>query len=167
MQESLEAIRANCDEVGDCWEWRGAMDGTAPVMRPAGSAKLVPVRRVVMKLAGKKLGTDQFACSKCLNKLCVAPLHAVGLTRTQLQERTAKVTQYGRSTVRRAKLSIASRKRSALTEETVAQMRASGLSTRAAAAAFGCGQSAASDILAGRTWRDLSSPFVGLMGAGR
>lgn len=162
MLESLEAIRANCDEVGDCWEWRGAMDGTAPVMRPAGSRKLVPVRRVVMNLAGKKLGEGKLACAKCANRLCVAPKHAVGLTRHQLQLRTAKVTQYGSSPVRIAKLVIARRKRSNMTKEMVDQMRASGLTTRAAAAAFDCGQTAAADILAGRTWQDHTGPFAGL-----
>lgn len=167
MQESLEAIRANCDEVGDCWEWRGAMDGTAPVMRPAGGSKLVPVRRVVMKLSGKKLADGHLACAKCLNKRCVAPAHAVGLTRHQLQLRTAKVTQYGSSPVRRAKIARERRKRSHITPEIVDQMRASGLNSRAAGAAFGCGQSAASDILGGRTWIDYTSPFAGLQGADR
>ncbi len=164
MEASLEAIRANCHEVGDCWEWRGAMDDTAPVMRPAGSRRLVPVRRLVMTLAGKSV-EGLLACAKCLNDRCVAPEHAVGLTRKQLQQRTAQVTRYGRSAARSAKLATARRQRSHLTDEIVAEMRASGLSTRAAAAAFGCGQSAAADILAGRTWKDYSSPFAGMVGA--
>jgi hypothetical protein len=161
VEASIEAIRANCDEVGDCWEWRGAMDCTAPVMRPAGSRKLMPVRRVVMTLTGKSVD-GRLACAKCLNDRCVNPEHAVGLTRQQLQQRTAQVTQYGRSPARSAKLALARRRHSQMTEEIVADMRASGLSTRAAAAAFGCGQTAAADILAGRTWRDYSSPFAGL-----
>lgn len=167
MDMSLEAIRANCDEVGDCWEWRGALDGSAPVMRPAGSRKLVPVRRAVMTLAGKSIGDGRLACAKCGNERCVNPEHAVALTRQQLQQRTATVTQYGRSLARTAKLAHARRLRSHLTDEVVAQMRASGLSTRAAAAAYGCGQTAAADILAGRTWRDYSSPFAAIVGAAR
>lgn len=166
MIPTLEAIRANCDEVGDCWEWRGAVDGTAPVMRPSGSRKLVPVRRLVLHLSGKTV-EGRLACAKCLNDRCVAPEHAVGLSRQQLQQRTAKVTQYGRSLARAAKLAKASRERSSLTEEKVAEMRASGLTTRAAAAAFGCGQSAAADAMAGRTWRDYSSPFAALQGVAR
>lgn len=165
MIPTLEAIRANCDEVGDCWEWRGALDGSAPVMRPAGSRKLMPVRRAVMTLAGKSIGDGRLACAKCGNERCVNPEHAVALTRQQLQQRTAKVTQYGRSLVRAAKLASARRAYSPLTAEAVAQMRASGLSTRAAAAAFGCGQSAAADILAGRTWRDYSNPMAGMVEA--
>lgn len=161
MEATLEAIHANCDEVGDCWEWRGALDGSAPVMRPEGSSRLVPVRRVVLSLTGKN-ADGKLACAKCCNDRCVAPQHAVALTRQQLQQRTANVTQYGRSLARSAKLAHARRQRSHLSSEIVAEMRASGLSSRAAAAAFGCGQSAASDILAGRTWQDYSSPFVGL-----
>lgn len=159
MTPTIEAIRANCDEVGDCWEWRGAMDGSAPVMRPAGSRKLVPVRRLVLQLSGKTV-EGRLACAKCLNGRCVAPAHAVGLSRQQLQERTA--ARHGHSPVRNSKIAKARRSRSHITEEIVAQMRASGLTTRAAAAAFGCGQSAAADIMAGRTWRNYSSPFAGL-----
>lgn len=166
MKLNLEAIRANCDEVGDCWEWRGALDGSAPVMRPSGERRLVPVRRVVLELSGKKL-KGKLACASCVNARCVAPAHAVGLTRSQLQTRTAKESRYGNSHVRSAKMAAARRARSSLTMEKVLEMRASGLSTRAAAKRFGCAQSAAADAMAGRTWKDYNSPFTTLMGRAR
>ncbi|MBO9679545.1 MAG: hypothetical protein J7556_14985 [Acidovorax sp.] len=160
---TLKMIHDRCDEVGDCWEWRYALDGTAPVMRIPGMRKLVAVRRVVLDLSGKGVA-GRLACASCCNPRCVAPQHAVALTRQQLQQRTAQVTQYGRSRSRNAKLSHARRLRSSMTEEAVAQMRSSGLSTRAAAVAFGCSQTAAADIMAFRTWKDYSSPFLGLGG---
>lgn len=167
MQPTIEAIRGNCDEVGDCWEWRGALDGTAPVMRVSGGGRrLVAVRRLVLELEGKNI-EGKLACASCNNGRCVAPHHAVGMTRSQLQARTAKASRYGNSHVRSARMAEARRARSHLTMEIVLEMRASGLSTRAAAARFGCGQSAASDAMAGRTWKDYSSPFTRLMGPAR
>jgi hypothetical protein len=45
----LEQIKDRCIEVGDCWEWQGCLDHTAPVVRMPSeggkSGKLVPVRR--------------------------------------------------------------------------------------------------------------------------
>lgn len=167
MIPTLEAIHANCDEVGDCWEWRGALDGSAPVMRPAGTRKLVAVRRLVLTLTGKN-PEGKLACAKCQNRRCVAPHHAIGLTRTQLQQRTAQITQYGKNPARSAKMAKARRARSILSMEQVLEMRASGLSSRQAAKKYGIGQTAASDAIAGRTWKEYSSPFAGLFsGAAR
>ncbi|CAN7187465.1 hypothetical protein [Acidovorax sp. LjRoot117] len=162
MIPTLEAIKANCDEVGDCWEWRGALDGKAPLMRISITRRLVPVRRWILEQAGK-MKDGCLACAKCDNPRCVAPDHAVALTRQQLQTRTAKTTRYGSSIARKQKLAIARRAReTVLTLEKVQEMRASGLTTRQAAKVYGCGQTAAADAMAGRTWRDYSSPFAAL-----
>ncbi len=162
MIPTLEAIKANCDEVGDCWEWRGCLDGIAPVMRISMTRRLVGVRRWILEEAGK-MKEGHLACAKCENPRCVAPEHAVALTRHQLQARTAKTTRYGNSIARKQKLAMARRAReTVLTLEKAQEMRASGLSSRAAAKVYGCGQSAAADAIAGRTWQDYSSPFAGL-----
>lgn len=162
MIPTLEAIKANCDEVGDCWEWRGALDGKAPLMRVSMTRRLVPVRRWILEQAGK-MKDGHLACAKCNNPRCVAPEHAVALTRQQLQERTAKTTRYGNQLARKHKISMARRARETVLNMDLAQeMRQSGLTSRAAAAMYGCSQSAACDAIAGRTWRDYSSPFAAL-----
>lgn len=162
MIPTLEAIKANCDEVGDCWEWRGALDGTAPIMRISMTRRLVPVRRFILEEAGK-MKEGHLACAKCGNPRCVAPDHAIAMTRQDLQVRTARITRYGKSAARKQKLAIARRAGgTVLTMEKVQEMRALGLSTRQAARTYGCCQSTAADALAGRTWKDYSSPFAGL-----
>ena len=162
MIPTIEAIKANCDEVGDCWEWRGALDDTAPIMRLSMTRRLVPVRRWILEQAGK-MHKGKLACAKCENHRCVAPHHAVALTRQQLQERTAKTTRYGANLARNLKISRARRAAGTVLDmEKVQAMRASGLTTREAGKVYGCGQSAAADAMAGRTWKDYSSPFAAL-----
>lgn len=164
MEASIEAIRMRCNEVGDCWELCGPTNGSTPIMRLDGSRRLRQVRRVVLELQGKKID-GLLAIAKCRTRLCVNPAHAVAVTRSALQQLTAKETRYGQRLSRRAALAAARRKTAVLTEEAVAKMRASGLTTHQAAQAFGCSQSAAADAMAGRSWRDYSSPFAALEGA--
>lgn len=163
MKPDLEEIKANCHEVGDCWEWKGALDGSAPIMRLSGSQKTTPVRRWVLEQAGK-MKAGQLVCSKCGNHLCVAPAHAVSMTRKEFQQRTAKTTRYGNSIARSKKISAARRSNgTVLTEAIVSEMREAGMSSRQAAKKYGCGQYAAWQALSGRTWKDYSNPFMGLM----
>lgn len=166
MKGTLEAIRARCDIEGDCWEWTGPLDGGVPIMRIDGSRRLLPVRRVVLRLSGRATEGLLAICS-CRNPLCVRPKHTVAVTRSELQYLSAQETQYGPRLTRRAAIAAAKRKApdTVLTPESVAEMRASGLSSRAAAAKYGCGQSSASDVLGGRSWLDYRAPFAGLVGA--
>ncbi len=164
MEASIEAIHARCDEVGDCWEWRGPTNDGVPIMRIDGSRRLLQVRRVVLQLQGKNID-GLLAIAKCRTRLCVKPAHAAPVTRAALQKLTAQETRYGQRLSRRAALAAARRKTAVLTEETVAEMRASGLTTHQAARAFGCSQSAAADAMVGRSWRDYTSPFAALEGA--
>lgn len=166
MKGTIAAIRARCEVEGDCWEWTGATDGSAPVLRIDGTRRLQPVRRVVLQLSGKPVHGLYAICS-CRNPMCVSPKHTVAITRSELQYLIAKETQYGPRITRRAAIAAAKRKASdtVLTVDTVAEMRASGLSTRAAAARFGCGQTSAADAMAGRSWQDYRAPFTGMVGA--
>ncbi len=160
---TLDQIRERCIEVGNCWEWSQGCDHRAPVMRlPAVDGvkgKIVPVRRYVLELMGLALGPGQFACSKCGNYRCVAPHHAMGMTRAELQLRTAQLSGYQQSLTRRAKISAARRTTAVLTLEAAQEMRALGLTTREAARRYGVAQSTAADAIAGRTWVDFHNPF--------
>lgn len=166
MIVTMENIRARCEEVGDCWEWTGPTDGCAPVLRYNGSRKLHPVRRAVMALKDKPIGGLLVICT-CRNPLCVNPDHLKAVTRAYLQKLTAAETQYGKSPARSAALAAARRKQPGLvlSEDRVAEMRASGMTSRAAAKEFGCSQSAAWQAITGKTWKDYRAPFAGMVGA--
>lgn len=163
MKMDIEAIRANCDEVGDCWMWRGACDYKAPIMRPSGTRSLIPVRRAILTIQGR-LQPKRFAVTSCGNPECVNPAHIQQVTRSQLQTRTAKGSAYQSNPTRRAKISAARRKAgTTLSMEDVQEMRAQQLTSREAAKRYGCSQTSANDALAGRTWVDYTNPFARLV----
>lgn len=154
-------IWSRCTEDGDCMRWEGATDdcGTPQVRRP-GSRKVEAARRVLLEAMGKKLD-GLLATTTCDDPLCLAEEHCVAWTRKQLQKRNgAKLVG---NVARNAKLSAAARARATLDLEAVRQMRASNMTTRQAAAAYGVAQSTACDAMAHLTWKDYSSPFAGLI----
>lgn len=165
MKRDIEAIRAACQEVGDCWEWQGACDHKAPTMRLDGTRRAVaPVRRVILDLQGK-LKPSLFAVAGCGNHRCVNPDHIRQLTRSQLQSRTAKEWNLAANPARSAKISAARRAAGVkLTQEFVDEMRAQGMTSRAAAKQYGVAQSTALQALRGDTWKDYTNPFAALMG---
>jgi len=89
------------------------------------------------------------------------------MTRSALQKRTAKTTNWARSPARCAALSAKRRKTATLTIGLVREMReeaSNGMTTRQAGKKYGVSQGTAADAIAFRTWKDYSNPFVGLMG---
>ena len=149
--------------AGDCQDWTGSLDshGT-PIMRKPGQRTWTPVRRVLLELAGRHIGT-RLASTKCSNSLCVCPAHILPMTRSQLHTRSAQASAYPRSIARRMAIAAKRRTTTHMTLESVAELRASGLPSRAAGLKYGLSQSSASAILGHRTWRNYASPFAGLM----
>ena len=166
---TLDQIRERCTEVGNCWEWDGGTSNGFPkIYVPGKDGKRgghTPARRYVMKLMGVDLQRGQLASAKCGNPLCVAPHHAVAMTRAEVSSR-AHATGYSRSATFRAKSGAVSRARSKLSLEVAQEMRLSGLSTRAAAKKYGISQFAAWRVMSGKHWNDYSSPFAGLVRQG-
>jgi DNA-binding CsgD family transcriptional regulator len=159
----LEYLRARSDEVGQCWEWTGALQGPrgAPVMRHDGVAQ--PVRRVIAEQLGLPV-RSRMATVRCCNNLCVNPAHVVVLTRKQLQQRTAKVTQLHADPLRCRKLAQTARRTAKLTEAQVIEIRSlDGLTQRQIAAQYGVSQSTVSAIRRGVKWKDYSNPWLQLL----
>ena len=160
-----EKLLARGIREGECLEWTGSLDSNnAPIYKAQvepGRWLSRPVRRVIIE----GIRPNLLATYKCGNHLCIEPKHLIAVTRTTLQRRTAKETQYGASEIRRQKLAKARRERgTALDMEKVREMRALGMTSRAAAKKYGVCQSTASDALSGRTWPERSF-FTGLIAA--
>jgi len=157
---TLDDIKARCDEVGDCWEWKGAYSphGT-PVMYAR--AERTTVRRVVWRiLKGEPLDPKLMAGVKCNNPRCVHPDHVKPKTKAQVLGGMAK---NGNQALRAAKIAASQRKRSAKLDETkVAHIRASNATNVALAAELGVHHSLISAIRKGRAWRQFASPFAGV-----
>lgn len=149
-----------CRPNGDCLEWSQAMHSGHPACRLPGHPTQ-SARRVLLEAMGKRVAGRLASCN-CGNPRCMLPEHLVVLTRKQLQQRTAKETNFGARPSRRKKLAEARRKTAVLDMEKVQEMRERGLSSREAAAIYGVSQSCAHQALTGQTWNDYSNPFLGL-----
>lgn len=159
----LMAIMDRTEQVGPHLEWRGALDTAGvPIMRRPGERNLSAVRRIIFELNGID-PAGMLATYKCTNTACVC--HITLLTRKQLQIRSAKTTNYGKSPARRMAISKKRRETAKMNPELVKEMRerAQSMTTRQLGAAYGVAQSTAADIVGHRTWRDYSNPFQALM----
>lgn len=159
----LKKIMDKAVQVGTHLEWRGSLDTAgAPVMRKPGNRKLIGVRRILFELKGID-PTGLYATYKCTNPMCLT--HIQLMTRKEIQIRSGKTANHARSPARRMAIAMKRRKTAKLTPEIVKEMRekASTMTTRELGAAYGVAQSSAAAIVAHRTWRDYSSPFMGLM----
>ena len=113
-------------------------------------------------------GQPALVTVKCANRLCVNPEHVITVTRQQLQQRTAKVTQLHTNPARCRKLAQSARRKGKLSEAQVAEIRAiDGMKQRDIAALYGITQSTVSAIRRGAKWKDYSNPYLQLMGVNR
>lgn len=164
MEDLIERIRKRIEEVGDCWEWTGALQPNAPTPVMRYHQRTSQVRRFIAEAQGKNL-KGKLATCKCRNELCVNPEHVVVITRKRLQELLAKERQYQTNPVRMKKLAEKARAKSKLNQHLVEEIRSAEGSQREIALRYGITQAAVSSIKRGRTWKDYSNPFAGLFGA--
>lgn len=163
MNKLLARIRKMVVEIGDCWEWQGALQHKSPVptMNYGGSVK--PVRRHIAEASGAVLA-GKLATYSCGNQLCVNPDHVIVVTRRRLQQRTAKELKPQSNPMRIKKLSDIARARGKLTPELAQAIRDAEGTQRDIAARFGISQATVSVIKRGKTWRDYTNPFTQLIG---
>lgn len=154
-------IWSRCKEDGDCLLWTGAKGSdNVPKMRLPGERKVYQARRVLMEALGRTI-VGRIATTTCGNPMCMAEEHLTAYTRKQLQQRSAK--KFSGTLARSAKLAEISRRNSRLTMEQVQGIRAQGMKADEVMERFGLSKAAAHSLIAGRTWKDYSNPFAGLM----
>ena len=163
MKELIERVQKHIEEVGDCWEWQGAMQSSAPTPMINYKRRCKPVRRVLAEAMGKAI-QGKFVTCKCRNELCVNPDHLLIVTRKRLQEMLSKERNYTSNPVRNKKLADKARLNCKLTVELAAEVREAEGTQREIAARFGISQATVSVIKRGVTWRDYSNPFAQLIG---
>lgn len=163
MSQLIEQINARCIDVGDCWEWQGAMQacGSTPMVRI--KQKTISVRRLLLQHLGVNV-QGKVCTYKCGNALCVNPEHLEAVSRKKLSKRVAESTRYAANVMRKAKLACKARTRSKLTAEQVAEIKQAEGTQRQIAARYGVSQATISSIMRGRTWRDYTNPFTQLLG---
>ena len=149
---TLDTIRDRCDEVGDCWIWKGAYSHKAPAINIGGRS--TSVRRFVAQALLGRQTKNRYVTNCCGDLLCVAPDHLRVVTRSQLNAMTAERTGYGKSLTRSVKLAEASRRRARLSPELVQMIRQSDLSSAQLPKQLSVAKSTINDVRRGDTWRD-------------
>lgn len=119
--QTFESIKANCIEVGSCWEWQGSMAGKARSPRVSHEGKNRAVRPLLRELSGLpplppsyRLGTS------CHNRKCVNPDHMVRLNDTQAMKRAGKFINHP---LRIAKVTATRGRKSRVTDDMAHALR--------------------------------------------
>lgn len=165
---NLEDIKSRCEEVGECWIWKLCLQAGVPAIRiprtidPA--RPLVNVRRWWSIQQGKNVA-GKLATTSCRDPRCVNPDHIVLLTRKQLQQRAGETMMKNETTARRARRAAAriGQGDTKIGPEIARQIRDSDRSSRDWAQELGCSPKTVWLARTNKTWRDLTSPFSGLM----
>ncbi len=163
MKELIDRVLKHTEEVGDCWEWHGAMQSNSPTPVINYKRRHTPVRRLLAQYMGKAVKGKVVTC-KCRNELCVNPEHLLVVSRKRLQEMISQERRYTTSPLRMKKLADKARLRSKLTLALAAEVREAEGTQRQIAARYGISQATVSVIKRGVTWRDYSNPFAQLIG---
>lgn len=166
---NLETIKARCIEEGECWIWQGSVSpGDVPSMRIPQAIDpkrpLVGVRRWIAQHQGKQIA-GLFATNSCEDKRCVCPDHVVVMTRKRLQKRAGKTIRKNESPAV-ATTRVQARIRSGnlkIGYEKAREIRLSDKPAEEWAAELGCHVTTVFQAKSGKTWRDYSSPFAGLL----
>lgn len=160
---TLDTIHDRCDEVGDCWIWRGALShGSQPAINI--NRRSTNVRRFVAEALLCRQTKGRYVTACCGEPLCVAPDHLRVVTRSQLNTMAAERTGYGQNLARAAKLAQARRRRARLSPELVQMIRESDLSDAQLAKQLGVAKSTINDARRGDTWRDYhNNPWTQLL----
>lgn len=163
-QQVLQQILARCTECGDCLLWPGMKDSAGkPLMRLPGSRAPHPVRRVILRAEGRWV-EGRLAGNTCGRIDCVAPAHAVALTRGQLVRQAVRRTGYHLDPVRNAKIAAAKRAEVGRLNDPALRQAVieCELSHRAAAARFGISATTVGEIKRGEIYRQYGTPWQGL-----
>ncbi|MDE1999577.1 MAG: hypothetical protein KGI52_11675 [Burkholderiales bacterium] len=161
---SLDDIKARCVEVGDCWEWAGAMSNkrspiaaipTQHPLKPGMRAVRVGVAVLAWEAANKKAVGSMLVYRTCFNRVCVNPAHLKCGTHAQMSETLAKAGKCKRKPAAIAAITRAKRSTVAkLTIEQAREIRASTDTTINLAGKYGINKSLVSRIKRGDAWRE-------------
>lgn len=155
---SLDTILARTVEEGDCLLWQGRISNGSPVLYLDGAYRTV--RRLVWEAANGPIKPGLHPSCRCREPACVRLEHIRLLTIKQIAQLAAREGRFS-SLTRRASLAAAARKRSRLTPEQVARIRAAD-SAASIARELGIAKSTASKIRRGESWRTLGASVFGL-----
>jgi len=158
-----EALRARCDEDGDCWIWRAdrATEHGRRYPQLRIDRRTLNARRHIYEAFKGPLTPKLRAVPNCGNPYCVNPDHCKPMTEQQKAKKYAKAGSYS-GAKKAAKIAAYKRLTSKLSMEIAQEIIARPEPAYVLAKVYGVDKSMVSRIRRGEAWRDYSSPFVGL-----
>lgn len=92
---SLDDIKARCIEVGECWEWQGAVAGDGqPRHRMGGRDR--KAHHTAFEFAGKLKPEGKYLVRCCGNLMCVNPKHIEPMNRSEQMKLAASMGKCSR-----------------------------------------------------------------------
>lgn len=156
-------IAARCEEVGECWEWQGALSSGGPIFGRNGVAN-ISVRRLIVDHRGQPRSTRHVVTTTCNNPRCVNPAHVVVRPKAYAIARAAATTGAWQNPARRQRIATWARAAKAvITPEQAADIRLAPGKQTDIAAQYGISKQTVSQIKRGANWVDHHNPFAGLM----
>ena len=139
---TLDDIMARCwvDEDTGCWHWRGSRktaSGSPSMWLPAIGRASTISQALCLMLKGRQLEKGEHVRWKCVTPYCGNPEHNKFITLSTLRKRQAGK----RSATFRAKISFTCRSNSSITDEAIASIRASDLTSQELADIHGISKS--------------------------
>lgn len=166
-KHTIESLLERTVEEGDCRLWTGYLCNGVPQVHHQG--KMVPVRRLMLALAGKNSTAAAFVACSCGNTSCVEPLHIVQHTEVHHMRKMARASSTGPAKlIRIARLTQTMRANSIIGSIDVArEIAASTESGPVLAARYGVNCTTINNIKRGDSWASGAHPFAGLVEASR
>jgi hypothetical protein len=161
-------------EVGDCLEWQGRMGNgkTVPVVQSRAEKTYsaeYSIPRFLWEQAKGPVPAGKLVYRKCCNNACVQLAHLAVGTRTEWSENRKKhgLTKHTAAHILNLAKAARSRPTTINSMEAAREVRRLlGEHTRDEVAAMtGVSPAMVDDIALGRSWKDYSSPFAGLLAA--
>lgn len=135
--KTLDDIKRRCIEVGECWEWQGAVSAEGvPYIWSGGRAHTVRRLAVMFHSGRAEIPSGHVSSMRCGNRLCVRP-HPEHIVLCTTKQHRAYLTSQGIGkgcTARKA--------------------RADGLTAQQIVEKYGCTRANAYALLAGHIWRE-------------
>ncbi|MBF5006865.1 hypothetical protein [Diaphorobacter caeni] len=164
---TIQSLLARTVEEGSCRLWTGYLANGVPQVHHGG--KMVPVRRLLLTLAGIDCSAAAFVPCNCGNSSCVEPKHIVQLSFRHHMSAMARTSNAGAvKQIRIAKLTQTRRASSRIGSVTVArEIAISAESGPVLAKRYGVSRSTINNIKRGTAWAAGANPFAGLLGGAR
>lgn len=162
VEWNLDEVESRCEVEGDCWLWKGALNGGGcPLLSLANKPTLVR-KLVFVHLLGKEQKPTRILGAKCLNTLCVSPVCVAALTRSDFGKRVhakEKLKNNSDVTYIRHRKTIEKQGQTKLNMDLARQIRRDSevKSRKELAAEHGVCTNTIAGILHGRMWRETAT----------